>query len=161
MALRGEVPGVGEVQLGWLFGQPFSVVLLRRDEAAAATPVGDALNRVMVEHGGRRVSVLALPEVPAATRPVARRLVGAYRSRVLAEVRGQYAALGRSPPADLERTAWLVADWDGSWQARLAPECPGLAVAFFDAKLRRVDLHCAPSAAAAAARFAALVQTGR
>ena len=159
--LRGDVPGLGEVRLGWLYGQPLSVVLLERGQAEAATPVGNALNSVMVAQGGRRVSVLSLQEVPAATRPVARRLVGAYRDRVLVKVRAEYASAGKAAPVDLDRTAWLVADWTGAWKPLLAPECSGLAVAYLDARLQRVDVHCDPTASQAAARFGELLRTGR
>jgi hypothetical protein len=161
MDLRGEVPGIGEVKLSWLYGQPLSVVLLERGQADAATPVGNALNSVMVAQGGRRVSVLALQEVPAATRPVARRLIGVYRDRVLEKVRAEYTSAGKTAPLDLDRTAWLVADWTGAWKPLLAPECAGLAVAYLDAGLRRVDVHCDPTPEQAAARSEALLRTGR
>ena len=156
--LRGEVPGLGPVTLGELRGQPVSIVLMDRDHSDRAEPIGHALNSVMVDLGGRRVSVLDVSQSWDLMKPVVRQSLAAYRTWVLDKVREEYAAAGKVPPNDFEATAWLVADWAGDWKPTLAPGCAGVAVVVLDARLEVAGVLCDPEPTEAADRFRALLK---
>ncbi len=157
-ALTGEAIGVGEVRLSTLDDAPVAVVLCDRSQSEAAAPVGDALNEVLVVHGGNRVSAVDLSDLWAVARAPARVVLRKVVDDAVVKITAGYAAQGRPVPANLAtERAWLVADWEGTWKPALARNCAGLAVAFLDRGLHPVEVLCDPTAAAAADRYRALL----
>jgi hypothetical protein len=160
--LTGEAIGVGPVRLNTLATAPIAIVLVDRTQADAATPVGVALNAVMVAHGGNRVSALDLSGLWRVTRPPARLLMAEVRDRAIETIAQGYAARGQPVPDNMgTERAWLVADWEGTWKAALAPECAGLAVAILDEGLRPYRVLCEPTVDQATAAFRAVLDVKR
>jgi hypothetical protein len=157
----GEAEAIGHRAVRWaeLAGAPAAVVLTVPAAADATTPVGDALNHVMVALGGKRASIVDLRAVrapPAAVQVALGRVV----DRARADIGRTAAAQGRPVPPDLRTRAWLVADWDGVWVAALQdPACTAWPqVIVFDAAQRPLTRLCAPDPSTAARAFAAALK---
>lgn len=156
-----EAEAIGHRGVRWaeLAGAPAAVVLTVPDAAERTTPVGDALNHVMVALGGKRASIVDLRSVrapPAAARLALARVV----ERARADIARTAAAQGRAVPDGLRSRAWLIADWDGTWSAALRdPSCAAFPqVIIYDAAQRPLTRLCAPDPSTAARAFAAALK---